>query len=145
MGVLDTLSAASKPRRQQRRFKVAIMANSGIKPETGLGVQRLDDKYLTAAMRICNALPIIVPTLFSAEELDDVLSLVDGVILTGDQSNVAPDLYGVCDPAGRFGPFDPRRDTAALYLAKEAMRREIPFFLASVGECKKSMSPLAGH
>jgi len=79
-------------------------------------------------MRICNALPIIVPTLFSAEELDDVLSLVDGVILTGDQSNVAPDLYGVCDPAGRFGPFDPRRDTAALYLAKEAMRREIPFF-----------------
>ncbi|MCX7561208.1 gamma-glutamyl-gamma-aminobutyrate hydrolase family protein [Sulfitobacter sp. F26204] len=109
-------------------YKVAIMANSGRDGATGLGVQTLDDKYLTATMEICDALPIIVPTLLSFAEIDEILAVVDGVILTGDQSNVAPDRYGVNDRSDRLGPFDRQRDETALYLAGEAIKLGRPLF-----------------
>lgn len=113
---------------KRSRFKVAIMANSGVDHETGLDVQTLDDKYLTATIELCGALPIIVPTLLMFEEIDELLTVVDGVILTGDQSNVAPHRYGLSDCSDRLGPFDTQRDEAALYLALEAIKRGKPLF-----------------
>lgn len=108
------------------RPKVAIMGNSGTDPETGLGVQTIDDKYLSATTELCGALPIIVPTMLTFEEIDELVAIVDGVILTGDQSNVAPDRYGLNECSDRLGPFDTQRDETALYLASEAIKRGKP-------------------
>ncbi|EBA18295.1 Glutamine amidotransferase class-I [Roseobacter sp. SK209-2-6] len=102
------------------------MANSGFDSGIGLTRQTLDDKYLTAALEGCSALPIIVPTLSSSAQLEAFLDLVDGVILTGDQSNIEPDVYGATGDRQSHGPFDPQRDASALYMVNAACKRKLP-------------------
>ncbi|WP_412565860.1 gamma-glutamyl-gamma-aminobutyrate hydrolase family protein [Thalassobius sp. MITS945101] len=102
------------------------MANSGFDTDLGLTRQTLDDKYLTAVLEGCGALPIIVPTLSSAAQLEAFLDLADGVILTGDQSNIAPGAYGATGNSQSHGPFDLQRDASALYLVNAARKRNLP-------------------
>lgn len=102
------------------------MANSGFDSDIGLTLQTVDDKYLTAAFEGCGALPIIVPTLSNSVQLDAFLDLVDGVILTGDQSNIAPDNYGATGDSQSHGPFDPQRDISAFHLVNAARKRKLP-------------------
>lgn len=102
------------------------MANSGFDTDIGLTRQTLDDKYLTAVLEGCGALPIIVPTLSGKMQLDAFLDLADGVILTGDQSNIAPDAYGVVGNSQSHGPFDSQRDATAFYLVNAARKRKLP-------------------
>ncbi|MVO17136.1 gamma-glutamyl-gamma-aminobutyrate hydrolase family protein [Parasedimentitalea huanghaiensis] len=109
-----------------RPLRVAVMANSGFDSDIGLTRQTLDDKYLTAALEGCGALPIIVPTLSSSAQLEAFLDLVDGIILTGDQSNIAPGAYGATGNSQSHGPFDPQRDASAFYLVNAARKRKLP-------------------
>lgn len=68
--------------------------------------------------------PVIVPRA-SADEVDDWLSLVDGVVLTGSPSNVHPSHFGeaVHDPSL---PLDPLRDAWTLPLARRALATGVP-------------------
>ena len=107
-------------------LRVAVMANSRLDPDIGLRMQTLDDKYLMAALEICDALPLIVPTIFDETQLETLLDLVDGIILTGDQSNIAPAEYGATGDNQSHGPFDLQRDASALHLVSSAHRRKLP-------------------
>ena len=70
-------------------------------------------KYIDA-VRLAGALPLVVP---SAEpwELDELLDLADGVMLTGSASNVHPSHFDedVHDPSLAAGPGARRLDAAA--------------------------------
>jgi putative glutamine amidotransferase len=80
-------------------------------------------KYLDA-VRLAGGLPLIVP---SAEpgEIDVLLDMADGVLLTGSPSNVHPSHYGeeVFDPAL---PQDTLRDSWTLPLIRRVVDRGIP-------------------
>ncbi len=103
---------------------IAVMANSG---ESGdLGVQSVDNKYLQAVIGAAGAVPIVVPTIFSPRELQQVIDRVDGIVLTGDGSNIDPARYGVCGTVASHGPFDRERDSVALWLIEQALSRDIP-------------------
>ena len=80
-------------------------------------------KYLDA-VRLAGCTPLIVPTA-QPEELDALLDIADGVLLTGSKSNVHPRHFDepVHNPAL---PLDPDRDAWVLPLIPQAVARGIP-------------------
>jgi putative glutamine amidotransferase len=82
-------------------------------------------KYVDA-VRLAGCQPLIVPTAL-LEELDALLDLADGVLLTGSASNVHPRHFAeeVHDPSL---PLDADRDAWTLPLIPRALERGIPLF-----------------
>lgn len=82
-------------------------------------------KYIDA-VRLAGCLPLVVPA-SSEEELDELLNLADGVLMTGSPSNVHPSHFGeeVHNPAL---PLDPDRDAWTLPLVPKALARGVPLF-----------------
>ena len=80
-------------------------------------------KYLDA-VRLAGALPLIVPSA-EPDELDHLLDLADGVLLTGSPSNVHPGHFGeaVHDPSL---PLDALRDAWTLPLIPKVIARGLP-------------------
>ncbi|HEX6364322.1 MAG TPA: gamma-glutamyl-gamma-aminobutyrate hydrolase family protein [Albitalea sp.] len=82
-------------------------------------------KYVDA-VRLAGALPLVVPPV-PPEEIDALLDLADGVLLTGSPSNVHPSHFGE-DVHDATLPLDPERDTWTLPLVPRALARGIPLF-----------------
>jgi putative glutamine amidotransferase len=82
-------------------------------------------KYVDA-VRLSGCQPLIVPSA-SVDELDALLDLADGVLLTGSQSNVHPSHFAedVRDPSL---PLDADRDAWTLPLIPRVLDRGIPLF-----------------
>lgn len=82
-------------------------------------------KYVDA-VRLAGATPLIVPTALP-EELDALLDLADGVLLTGSPSNVHPRHFDqdVHDPSL---PLDPDRDAWTLPLIRRVLAIGMPLF-----------------
>lgn len=109
-------------------------------------------KYVDG-VRLAGCLPLIVP---SAEpgEIDTLLDLADGVLLTGSPSNVHPSHFGeaVLDPSL---PLDHVRDGWTLPLARRALQRGVPLFglcrgaqevnVALGGSLHQAVQDLPGH
>jgi putative glutamine amidotransferase len=89
----------------------------------GHPIHTVGRKYVDA-VRLAGALPLIAPPC-NSEELEALLGLVDGVLLTGSPSNVHPSHFGeeVLDPAL---PLDPVRDGFTLPLIRAVLARGIP-------------------
>lgn len=83
------------------------------------------NKYLDA-VRLAGCVPLVVPSI-SADEIDGVLDLADGVLLTGSPSNVHPSHFGE-DVRDTQLPLDPARDHWTLPLIPRALQRGIPLF-----------------
>ena len=103
---------------------IAVLANTDHSDE--LTAQTIDEKYLLAAITGAGATPVIIPTLLSEEHLSRLINLVDGIILTGDASNIEPGLYDTEGTVESHGPFDKKRDTVALWLVTQALQQNIP-------------------
>jgi putative glutamine amidotransferase len=82
-------------------------------------------KYVDA-VRLAGCQPLVVPSA-QVHEIDELLDLADGVLLTGSPSNVHPRHYDevVHDTAL---PLDPVRDDWTLPLVPRALARGIPMF-----------------
>lgn len=80
-------------------------------------------KYVDA-VRLAGAVPLIAPP-FAPQEIDGLLDLAHGVLLTGSPSNVHPSHFGedVLDPTL---PLDPDRDAWTLPLIRRALERGVP-------------------
>ncbi len=91
----------------------------------GETAQVVIDRYAVAAMRHADVAALIVPARPDLMTAHEVADRIDGVLLTGSPSNVAPALYG--DSAGP-GPFDDGRDTMALALIDAMVARGKPVF-----------------
>ncbi len=80
-------------------------------------------KYIDA-VRLAGGLPLVVP---QAEpwELDELLDLADGVLLTGSVSNVHPSHFGETVHNTQL-PLDPVRDAWTLPLIPKALARGLP-------------------
>ncbi|TBW40769.1 gamma-glutamyl-gamma-aminobutyrate hydrolase family protein [Siculibacillus lacustris] len=81
--------------------------------------------YVEAIVYGADAVPILLPAMGGAIDVDTVLDRVDGVLLTGARSNVHPMFYGE-DPTPEHEPFDAARDATTLPLIRRAIERGIP-------------------
>lgn len=82
-------------------------------------------KYVDAIVLGADCAPMILPSLGAALDLETVLALCDGIMLTGSASNVHPSYYSeeVLDPSL---PQDLARDETTLPLVRAAVARGIP-------------------
>jgi putative glutamine amidotransferase len=89
-------------------------------------------KYVDAVVQAARCAPLILPALGSATDLDAILAVAHGVMLTGSPSNVDPGYYGqtVHNPAL---PQDAARDATTLPLIRAAIERGIPLLAVCRG------------
>jgi putative glutamine amidotransferase len=82
-------------------------------------------KYVSAVVLGADCAPLILPALGDALDLETMLAVCDGIMLTGSASNVHPSYYSedVRDPAL---PQDRARDATTLPLIRAAVARGIP-------------------
>jgi putative glutamine amidotransferase len=83
------------------------------------------EKYIVAVRDGAGALPLLIPVLENPIDIDEILDTVDGILLTGSPSNVAPKRYG--GPAPREGVLqDERRDATTLPLIRRIVGHGTP-------------------
>jgi len=82
-------------------------------------------KYLMAVAEAAGALPLLVPAISQHVNLDELLAIADGVLLTGSPSNVHPSHFGqeVHNP---LLPLDAARDALTLRLIRATIESGIP-------------------
>ena len=87
--------------------------------------QAVQLKYLEAVVYGAGCVPLIIPALGEQLNLDALLAVADGVMLTGSPSNIHPEHFGqaVHNPAL---PLDPARDAITLPLVRATLQRSIP-------------------
>jgi putative glutamine amidotransferase len=83
------------------------------------------DQYLQAVAKGAAVNPIIVPALGEDLDLDMILGIVDGVLLTGSRTNVEPAHYGMTG-TDDDGPFDPARDNTTLPAVRNIVEMGLP-------------------
>ena len=90
------------------------------------------EKYLAAVSLASRGLPLMIPALGEAVGIDDLLSRLDGLFLTGSPSNVEPHHYA----AARIDPeieHDPHRDATTLPLVRRAVECGVPLLAVCRG------------
>ncbi len=95
--------------------------------ETGIG-HTVNTPYLEAVQRYMSARTILIPNLLTdapSQSFEPILSLVDGILLTGGRSNLDPRLYGV-EPTPDHEPLDPIRDQTSFALIDYALAHKVP-------------------
>lgn len=85
------------------------------------------ESYLKAIISGIGGVPLIVPALGEAIEVDALLDRVDGLLVPGSRSNVHPSEYGR-EAEARSEPYDRRRDATTLPLIRGALARRVPLF-----------------
>jgi putative glutamine amidotransferase len=83
------------------------------------------EKYIAAVAEAANAIPVLIPALGEALDLDALLLRFDGLLLTGSPSNVEPHHYK--GPASDPGTLhDPHRDSTTLPMIPAAVAAGLP-------------------
>ncbi len=86
-------------------------------------VQGVAERYLRAAPFV-GADFVLVPSMPDIMDAGSILSRLDGILLTGSPSNVAPNLYRSTEEGD--GPFDPGRDGMSFRLIAESAEQDRP-------------------
>ena len=84
----------------------------------------LGDKYARAVKVNAQCQPVMFP-LADGLDIDALLDLVDGVMLTGSPSNVHPSHFGA-EVANPSLPLDAQRDALTLHLVRACLERAVP-------------------
>ena len=109
-----------------RRPTVGIISNSHV----------MNDRYAvhgaghinsTAVAEVAGCVPIILPADPRLVQVEELLALCDGFLLTGGRPNVHPSEYGEAETPAH-GEFDRNRDAITLPLIRACVERGQPFF-----------------
>ncbi len=88
-------------------------------------VHQAGEKYLSSVVHGANAIPVIIPSLPVPLDSQQILSQLDGLLVTGGYSNIEPWRYSGA-PAGPGAHEDPQRDNTTLQLIPDAIELGIP-------------------
>jgi putative glutamine amidotransferase len=105
---------------------VGVIANSH-RVENKFFVQQAGERNLRAVAEAAGALPLIFAGAPDITDIDTLLQVVDGVLLTGARANVHPTRFKA-EPHAAHEPYDERRDALALPLIEVCVERGIPLF-----------------
>ncbi len=106
------------------------------KPVVGVigNARLLDDRFdvqmtgmnnFHALSQVAGALPMMFAGDPQATDIDSLLQVVDGILLTGARANVHPECFAT--PAAEcYEPYDRERDDIALPLIRECVARGVP-------------------
>ncbi len=84
-------------------------------------------KYVDAVVLGAKCTPLLLPAIGDRQELEQLLDLLDGLMLTGSPSNVEPERYGQ-EPHSPQMMMDKERDATTFPLIDAALKRGMPVF-----------------
>ncbi len=87
--------------------------------------QRVGERNLQAVVDVAGAMPLMFAGCPGLTDIDQLLDIVDGVLLTGARANVHPTRFGV-EPHPSHEPYDERRDAVALAVTQACVERGVP-------------------
>lgn len=90
------------------------------------------EKYIDAVRAVTGALPLLIPVTRDPIDIEQILSVVDGIFLPGSRSNVAPDIYGGTPPRPE-NVSDSQRDAVTLPLIRAAVANATPLLAVCRG------------
>lgn len=99
--------------------------------ENRFPAQRVGERNLRAVADVVGALPLMFAGTPEITDIDALLDVVDGVLLTGARANVHPTRFGVV-PHASYEPYDEPRDELALELVATCVERGVPL----LGVCR---------
>ena len=97
-----------------------------------LSYQVVGEKYIVALSKCAKVFPVLLPVSKKDFNIDNVLSVCDGIFLTGSLSNVHPDHYGGASPRESV-LLDEVRDSCTLPLIRACVEKEVPLFCVCRG------------
>ena len=121
---LDSAAASNA-----QRPLIAITAESQIKArdsDTAIYYQTMQ-KYVLPVVQLMGGVPLLLPPLADQLDLDALLPRIDGVLVTGAVSNLAPHHYGGEDQEPD-GLRDPLRDHTVLRMLPKIVDYGMPLF-----------------
>ena len=84
-------------------------------------------RYVNSVIEFSNVLPILIPNCITQNELEELLNIIDGVVLTGGRANVEPHHYdGISFPQDEI--IDPERDKIVFSMIPQCIKRKMPIF-----------------
>ena len=84
-------------------------------------------RYVDAVKKFTNGIPILIPSYINNEDLDQLLSKIDGLVLTGGRANIEPHHFGG-EPFPPDEPIDVGRDDIVLKMIPKCVYLGIPIF-----------------
>lgn len=109
------------------RHKPVILMSMGNQTKAGHEYQVMTHKYIRPIVDIADCVPILLPTSFGVENIEQYLDMADGVYLTGAATNIDPTLYGQENMTPEKTQ-DRARDLFDIPLIKAALNRGLPLF-----------------
>ena len=122
--VLQNIREGGHPAGEMRPF-VGISCCLNNHGPSALPNHAASDFCVNAADRMAGAVPVLIPALGAAADIDNLLCRLDGILLTGSRSHIDPTQYG-CQPNEADAPRDTARDATTLPLIRAAIARGIP-------------------
>lgn len=120
------MSSNDSNKRSAARKPVVLMS-MGTQERKGHAYQVMTHKYITPLAELSGCVPLLAPSCCGVDDLDQYLSMVDGVYLTGAGSNIDPALYGQKNKTPSKGQ-DKNRDLFDIPLIRAALERGLPLF-----------------
>ena len=105
---------------------VGVIGNA-LMVENRFAVQMTGERNLRALAEVSGALPLVFAGAPEITDIDDLLQVVDGILLTGARANVHPTHFRT-EAHASYEPYDERRDAMALALVEICVARGIPLF-----------------
>jgi putative glutamine amidotransferase len=91
----------------------------------GLPNHAASDFCVRAVAEFADAIPVLLPAAGGDHHATCLLERLDGILLTGSRTHIAPRHYG-CETVGEDAPQDPARDATTLPLIRAALQRGTP-------------------
>jgi len=107
-----------------RKRVVGVIGNAH-QVEGRYHTQLCGEANLRAIADVANALPLMFAGAPEITDMNALLDIVDGIVLTGARANVHPTRFDV-EPDAAYEPYDERRDALALSLVQACVERGIP-------------------
>jgi putative glutamine amidotransferase len=109
------------------KFKPLVGLPADTYEKDGFLFHSLGDKYVRALAEVADVVPVMIPSMIDALDLDAMLDHFDGILMTGAVSNVHPPHYGENETTDHE-PFDHNRDAMTLKLIRSVINRGMPLF-----------------
>ena len=103
---------------------IGVIAN-GFRIENRFQTQLAGEHNMRAVADVVGGLPLMFAGAPEITDIDTLLDVVDGILLTGARANVHPSNFGA-EPDSRYEPYDERRDAVALKLCRACVDRGVP-------------------
>lgn len=92
----------------------------GLHPFNAVG-----QKYVLAVAQAAEGLPLLIPAASEHIDLDQLIAMADGILLTGSVSNLHPSHFNQAVHDTTL-PLDPARDALTLNLIRKAVKSGVP-------------------